>query len=110
MHEIMHKRREVTVVQINETDANTWSCNRQMLSPDSPVCAYVNIKVTQDSNTTEEKAHMIAQTTAALHSTIGELQEACYVVIDEIPADAWGYNGLTQAARSKQKLDAQYDG
>jgi len=34
-----------------------------------------------------------------LQDIVGTMQEACYVVIDDISADSWGYNGKTQAMR-----------
>jgi len=42
---------------------------------------------------------MIAETSAMLKRLLGEMQAASYVVIHEITADAWGYDGLTQAQR-----------
>ncbi len=36
---------------------------------------------------------------AMLKELLGPLPAASYVAIHEIPADAWGYDGLTQAAR-----------
>jgi 4-oxalocrotonate tautomerase len=47
---------------------------------------------------------MISQTVKMLQDVVGTIQEACYVVIDDIPADSWGYGGKTQAARAASKL------
>ena len=47
---------------------------------------------------------MIAETVKMLREVVGAVQEACYVVIDDIAADSWGYNGRTQAARSASGL------
>lgn len=103
MNTVMGKRREVTVVNILESEPQQWSCNAQRLDEKSPIPAHVDIKVTDGSNTAEEKAEMIAETVAMLQTTVGALQEACYVVIDDIPANSWGYNGKTQAARAASK-------
>ncbi len=46
-----------------------------------------------------EKTEIIKQIIELLKETIGTLQEASYVIIDEITASSWGYNGLTQAKR-----------
>jgi 4-oxalocrotonate tautomerase len=46
---------------------------------------------------------MISQAVKMLHDVVGPLQEACYVVIDDIPADSWGYDGKTQAARAASR-------
>lgn len=104
MHTVMGKRKEVTVVQIQESESKGWSVNGKPLSPSGVPEAYVNIKVTDGTNSSEEKAEMIAATVDMLNEVVGPMQEACYVVIDCIPADSWGYNGKTQAARSSLAL------
>lgn len=103
MSTIMGKKREVTVVHIHESDPRQWAINGMMLSDGEAVGAYVDIKVTQGTNTREEKAEMIQQMLIMLQEVIGAIQEACYVVIDDIPADSWGYHGVTQAARAARK-------
>ena len=103
MNTVMRKRREVTVVHIQESESQQWSTNSIPLTAKSPVGAYVDIKVTDGTNTVEEKAEMISQTVNMLKDVVGIIQEACYVVIDDLPADSWGYNGKTQAARAASK-------
>ena len=103
MNTVMGKRREVTV-HIQESRPQQWSTNAIPLTNKEPIGAYVDIKVTDGTNTSEEKAEMISQTAKMLKNVVGIIQEACYVVIDDIPADAWGYNGKTQAARAISKL------
>lgn len=103
MNTVMRKRREVTVVHIQESEPQQWSTNSIPLTTKSPVGAYVDIKVTDGTNTVEEKAEMVSQTVNMLKDVVGTIQEACYVVIDDLPADSWGYNGKTQAARAASK-------
>lgn len=103
MNTVMRKRREVTVVHIQESEPHQWSTNSIPLTAKSPVGAYVDIKVTDGTNTVEEKAEMVSQTVNMLKDVVGIIQEACYVVIDDLPADSWGYNGKTQAARAASK-------
>lgn len=103
MNTVMRKRREVTVVHIQESESQQWSTNSIPLTAKSPVGAYVDIKVTDGTNTVEEKAEMVSQTVNMLKDVVGTIQEACYVVIDDLPADSWGYNGKTQAARAASK-------
>ncbi|MCW8932824.1 MAG: tautomerase family protein [Gammaproteobacteria bacterium] len=100
MNTIMRKRREVTVVHIHESSPSQWSTNGVQLSVNDATSVYVDIKVTQGTNTPEEKKEMIAQTITMLQEIVGTIQEACYVVIDDIPGDSWGYNGKTQAMRA----------
>ncbi len=104
MKGIMGKRREVTVVHIQESEPHLWATNAVALDTDSPVGAYVDIKVTEGTNTPEEKAEMLSETAKMLKEVVGVVQEACYVVIDDIPANSWGYNGKSQAQRAASKL------
>ena len=104
MNTVMGKRREVTVVHIQESEAQQWSTNAIPLMVKDAIGVYVDIKVTDGTNTSEEKGEMISQTVKMLQDVVGIIQEACYVVIDDIPADSWGYNGKTQAVRAVSKL------
>ena len=104
MNTLMGKRREVTVVHIQESESPQWATNAISLSAGDPVGAYVDIKITEGTNTPEEKAKMIFETVRMLQEVVGTVQEACYVVIDDIAADSWGYNGRTQAARAAARL------
>lgn len=100
MNTIMNKRREVTVVHIQESGAEQWSINAAQLSTNEPIGVYVDIKVTQGTNTANEKKEMIAQTNKTIQDIVGTIQEASYIVIDEIPGESWGYDGKTQAMRA----------
>ena len=104
MNTVMRKRPQVTVVHIEETDPQQWSVNAIPLTAQEPTCAYVDIKVTEQTNTPAEKAEMISKTMKMLQDVVGIMQEACYVVIHDISADSWGYNGQTQASRAASKL------
>lgn len=103
MNKLMGKKREVTVVHIQSSEAGQWSVDAEQLTESSPIAAYVDIKITKGTNTETEISEMIRQTMTMLKNTLGVMQEACYVVIDEVPAYAWGYNGLTQAERAATK-------
>ena len=104
MKRVMGKRAEVTVVHLQESEPHLWSTHAAVLTHKDPVGAYVDIKVTEGTNTPEEKSEMLSQTVKMLQETVGAIQEACYVVIDDIPADSWGYNGKSQAQRASSKL------
>jgi 4-oxalocrotonate tautomerase len=101
MGTVMKKRREVTVVSLEEADPTHWAVGGRALNAADHAAAYVEIKVTAGTNTPEEKAAMVAETVAALKSVVGEVQTATYIVIHDIAADSWGYDGVTQAARRK---------
>lgn len=103
MNKVMGKNPEVTVVHIMESKHQQWAVNAVELSSTKPVGAYVDIKVTEGTNTPEEKAIMIKETVEMLKNTAGIIQEACYVVIHDIPANSWGYDGKTQEERASKR-------
>jgi len=100
MASVMGKRQAVTAVQVDPSPRAQWSVGGEPLQVSSPVPAYVDIKITQGTNSAEQKATLIAATYRLLAEVIGDVQEASYVVIDEIAADGWGYAGRTQQARA----------
>ena len=77
MKNVMGKRAEVTVVHIQESEPHLWSTHATALTNEDPVGAYVDIKVTEGTNTSEEKAEMLSQTVKMLRETLGVIQQAC---------------------------------
>ncbi|GJM01098.1 MAG: hypothetical protein DHS20C07_27770 [Methyloligella sp.] len=101
MNEVMHKKEELTSVRIDNYEAGDWAIGSKRMSMSSSSAVYMDIKVTQGTNTAEEKSEMIRQSTLMLKEIIGPIAEASYVVIHEVAGDSWGYNGLTQLARAQ---------
>jgi 4-oxalocrotonate tautomerase len=102
MADIMGKKAEVTAVLVEEAPASHWSVGGQALAGTGGATAHVDIKITQGTNTAEQKAAMIAATREMLRGVLPDLGEVAYVVIDEIPAADWGYGGLSQAERKRR--------
>ncbi len=55
---------------------------------------YVNIKVTRESVTPDQKAALIAGATDLLVRVLGKSPATTHVVIDEIDLANWGVGGL----------------
>lgn len=95
MAEVLRKRREVTVVEVVNTQ-NAWHAGgKQIAGP----AAYVDVKITQGTNSEQDKARLLAEFQALLERELGPLAAPAYVVIHEIPATDWGYGGQPQASR-----------
>ena len=62
---------------------------------------YVNIKITREGATPEQKAQLIKGATELLHSILGKNPQTTVVVIDEIDTDNWGISGETITERRK---------
>lgn len=97
MNEVMGKRREVTAVRIEEGPAHNWAIAGESVAS---VAAHMDVKITQGTNSPEEKAALIKEAYTLLEEVTGGTPEATYVVIHEVSADAWGYAGRTQADRA----------
>ena len=60
---------------------------------------YVNIKITREGATREQKAELIAGVTELLQRTLGKNPQTTVVVIDEVDTDNWGIGGESVTLR-----------
>jgi 4-oxalocrotonate tautomerase len=63
---------------------------------------YVNIKITREGATPEQKAELIAGVTRLLQETLGKNPQTTVVVIDEVETDNWGIGGESVTVRRKR--------
>ena len=54
---------------------------------------YVNIKITDEGVTTEQKAALIKGATDLLHTVLGKNPRTTFVIIEEVSTDNWGIGG-----------------
>ena len=63
---------------------------------------YVNVRITKDGVTKEQKARIVAEITRTLTTVLGKHPEHTHVVIDQVDMDNWGFAGaLTSDLRAK---------
>lgn len=93
----LRKQAALTAVLIEpQAAAGLWTVGDAA----TPTAAHLEIAVTAGTNTAAEKAAFIAAAADALRRAAGpDLPLASYVVVREIAADSWGYDGRTQADR-----------
>lgn len=60
---------------------------------------YVNIKITKEGATAEQKAELIAGVTGLLQRVLNKNPQTTVVVIDEVDMDNWGIGGETVRVR-----------
>jgi len=60
---------------------------------------YVNVKVTKDGVTKEQKEEIIRGVTNLLRDILGKNPQTTVVVIDEVETDNWGIGGETVTIR-----------
>ncbi len=63
---------------------------------------YVNIKVTKEGVTAEQKAKLIQGVTQLLFDVLGKDPQITSVVIDEVETDNWGVGGESITARRRK--------
>ena len=64
---------------------------------------YVNIKITREGATAEQKATLIREVTRLLADTLGKNPATTIVVIDEVETDNWGIAGETVTLRRERE-------
>lgn len=95
----LRKNYSLTSVLIEELPMCLWTISGNEQS----ICAHLEVNVTAGTNSIEEKQRFISKAMASITSHLHNLNVATYVIVREIPADDWGYGGLTQAARREQQ-------
>ena len=63
---------------------------------------YVNIRITKDGVTAEQKSQLIQGVTQLLVDILGKNPQTTFVIIDEVETDNWGIGGETVTARRKR--------
>lgn len=60
---------------------------------------FINIKITKDSATPEQKAELISGVTQLLKDKLNKNPATTVVIIDEVDTDNWGIGGEQVTAR-----------
>jgi len=69
---------------------------------------FVNIKITKEGATAEQKARLIRGVTGLLAEILGKNPQTTVVVIEEVDTDNWGIGGETVTARRQQEAKAKH--
>jgi 4-oxalocrotonate tautomerase len=97
--EILHKDANVTAIVVEEIDATRWFIADKSLAEHGVAAFWLDVRITDGTNTREEKADFIAEAFATMNKLIGPLHSESYVHVDDARGDAYGYGGLTQNDR-----------
>lgn len=89
----------LTAVSVVAIPPAHWFAGGGSLAEQGVAGFWLDIRVTEGTNTKDEKAAFIAATFAAMAGLIGPLHPESYVHVVEARADAYGYAGLTQERR-----------
>ncbi len=64
---------------------------------------YVNVRITRDGVTPEQKAEIVKDITATLQRVLGKRPEHTHVIIDEVDPENWGFAGLLTTEYRKRR-------
>jgi 4-oxalocrotonate tautomerase len=96
---ILRKDPAVTAVTVAEVDAGHWFIGGKSLAQHDLAGFWLDIRITEGTNTREEKAAFVAAVFERMNDLIGPLHAESYVHVNEVRGDAYGYGGLTQNER-----------
>lgn len=97
--ELLGKKPEVTSIAVDFVDPDLWFIGGSRVSEQNTVTFYLNIKVTDGTNTKLEKAEYVKAVFSDFESILGSIASASYIVVDDVRADSWGFQGKTQEYR-----------
>ena len=63
---------------------------------------YVNVRITKDGATAEQKAQIVAEMTATLQRVLRKRPEHTHIIIDEVEPENWGFSGMLTTEYRKQ--------
>lgn len=64
---------------------------------------YVNVRITKDGVTAEQKKQIVEEITQTLVKVLGKRPEHTHIIIDEIEPENWGFAGMLTTEFQKQR-------
>ncbi len=96
---LLHKKPELTSIAVRYVDPEHWVVGGRTLAEQGRSSAYVEIKITDETNTRSEKAAYIRAVFDGLSALLPHLHHESYIHVDDVRAGAYGDGGLTQEYR-----------
>ena len=93
--EVLNKKSEVTVVTVSFIPNAFWFINSESLTELNTNSFHLTIKISDSTNLKEDKAKYIDAVHQALLFRLEKIHPVSYTAIEEMKADAYGYDGLT---------------
>ena len=96
---ILGKNPAVTAIAIDYVDPRDWIAGGKTLSEQGKSSVYFDVKITDETNTKDEKARYVAEAFEGFSKLLGDLHDESYIYVQDVRADAYGYGGRTQEWR-----------
>jgi len=96
---LLHKDPRVTAVLVEAADAADWFVGGRSLAEQKLASFWLDIRITDGTNSKDEKAGFVAAAFARMGELLGPLHTESYVHVHDARADGYGFGGLTQERR-----------
>jgi len=96
---LLGKKPEVTSIAIDFVSPELWFVGGERVSAQNAITFYLDIKITEGTNTKNEKAQYVKDVFSDFETIFGTITPASYIVIHDVRADSWGFQGKTQEYR-----------
>jgi 4-oxalocrotonate tautomerase len=96
---VLRKNPQITAVAIDYVSPEDWIVGGRSLAEQGKASFWLDIKVVDGTNTKDEMALYLSEVFGLMRRLLGDLHEESYVLVHEVPADAYGFGGLTQEHR-----------
>ena len=96
---VLGKKPDVTAIAVEYVDPADWIIAGRALALDGKRSFFLDIRVTDETNSKDEKARYVREVYEGMRAILGDVHEESYVHVHDVRAAAYGYGGRTQEAR-----------
>ncbi len=96
---VLGKDPQVTAVAVSYVPRRQWFVAGRSTAERGRAAFFLDVRISDGTNTKDEKARYVAEAFAALERLLGPVEEESYVHVDDARGDAYGYGGQTQERR-----------
>src|SRR5438309_6683786 len=96
---ILHKDPNGTAIIVKSVDTADWFAGGKSLAGQKLASYWLDIHVSEGTNTKDEKAAYLAAMFKRMGELLGPLHNESYLHVDEVKGDAYGFGGLSQERR-----------
>ncbi len=95
----LHKDPTITAVVVSYVDPAHWFAGGRSLADQGANSFWLDIKVVDGTNTKQEMANYLEAVFAGFQQLLGNVHSESYILVHEVSAAAYGFEGKTQEFR-----------
>ncbi len=97
--DVLGKDPKVTALAVEWIPRRRWYVAGRSTEALGRPAFFLEVRITDGTNTKDEKARSVREAFAALDGLLGGVDPESYVHVNEVKGDAYGYGGRTQERR-----------